>query len=342
MRLRWVVFLAATLGGCRGELPEVIAKGRFVSYAADPETELCEGTIPRIDAFISGLASELRVDIPDERFVTYYWLPDGQLDESPCDDGTRCTNLGAGGSVSLYSDEMLHEHELVHATHLNAMPLAPPVLSEGLAATYGGAQGAVGWPGWQSELDELIRARSLDPADYAAAMHLVEFTIRRHGLQDFGLFWDDVAVFPTVSGFKMDYEDATGESIESMLDDTSSDLACSIPVCDAVETVADWEDGVALLFGAEDCASPDAVGPFNPEAPKILSYILLRPPAAGPYRVAAEGGLGVELSPCETACGSKQVAAGQVLDLEFLAEDYLVVLGGTPDDAVSLSVTELP
>lgn len=346
--------LAGLLTACR-ELPEVTSEGKHVRLAADPEFELCGGTMVHIDEFVARLSAEFGIDPPtgEDRPLGYWLRTDDFQDRSGCAEGTACQSRG-----TFYAWWMPANHEIVHAV-LEPFGSTLPLLSEGLAVAYQGLDTAYD-PGTTSlnlDIAPLVAIRrSIDllhtKNGYRRAGNYVALLIERHGpaavlrlvsLVDWNASEDEI---------DRAFRDALGVS----LDDTLKDYERSVRYCSQqeydkklIECAAPeltWRDGRISEYRVIACEQDDAVGPYTGDT--VVVFRTLKIAESGFYAIESFGDGSAnrivlhQCGGCETDEGFA-VLAGEPARTEWLnAGTYSVRLLGSAHVPTSIGLRIAP
>lgn len=370
---RRIVAAAALLCACN-ELPEVTEVGVHVEVAADPERELCGGTLAHMDELVARAAAELSVAAPtgDDRFRLYWLIDDDFFRRSGCPKfGYAC----ASGGTS-YTRSVPVNHELIHNVS-GPLGESRSFFVEGLAVAFEGLGDAimpsVYGPGLGENLPDLdlhelvsiTGSRELvERGAYPLAGAFVAFLIRRHGAAAFARAYTAIpytAIPYTASRSRIDREfrEAFGETLDaSVAAFEATARGCSRTGFDAklIECAAPelaWSGDVFVHHRTLACEQADAVGPYIGDSVVVFNTLTIA--EAGGYELSVlgepaglnEGLLGyVSLVPC-TPCGGLEVSGRTGMDPQtrwFEAGRYSLRLRGPAQTVTSigLKLTRVP
>lgn len=306
-------WLVLVLAGCLpgSQLPDVSESGQWVEFATNAgRVTHCGGTVARLDGFANDLASELGGQLPDEPFITYYWLPADLEELSPCredpDVVSNCARRRGDRSL-VFAATPTHFHEVVHAVHLEVWPGGATFLREGLAQVFG---------------EQGLDRRRLDPQDdidailvgegeryefYVVSWHLVYWMIKRHGMIKLREFWDATEALgegASASDVRDAFQGVFGESLDAQIEETADLPSCTIPLCGG--TPIEWDGDVWSATGPARCDDENAIGPSaDNETPLAWSRVLMDLDDGGPLTLsltAVDEDDEVELRRCDDLC----------------------------------------
>lgn len=113
-KILWTVMTFQFGCGDSSSLPEITDEGIHIVVAADPELDLCAGSLAQMDEFVVRVAREFSIAPPEgsER-LQFYWLASTDFfSRTPCDESfTACARRPG----TVYSKAAPFNHELVHA-----------------------------------------------------------------------------------------------------------------------------------------------------------------------------------------------------------------------------------
>ncbi|MBK8238582.1 MAG: hypothetical protein IPK74_23905 [Deltaproteobacteria bacterium] len=298
-----------------GSLP-VVARGRYVEIATLRDEPICGGTARYFDRFIESGMALLGEVPPDRRFVRFEWLmpPAEQLSVT----GVGRTRRVPGGSLITSDDSLVHEHELAHAIHLEALPNTNGFLQEGFAILLDSKRiyRDMVWPEGES-IDRVISEVPFSYDDYPLAWFLVSQIVRDHGFDGLARFWRAVEPRATAAEVRAAYQAMFGPPIDALVEPIEFEdpvyghydevrHPCNFSLCLAEpETLVDgaWE-----ASGPTDCEDdPDAVGPdrrwYLPEFGDVWRQQVLSTGDAAYFDISASANVAMELTPCSLDCG---------------------------------------
>jgi hypothetical protein len=301
------------------DLPEPTSYGAHV-VVADPEQELCAGSLAHMDAFVAALAAELSLAAPtgDDRF-TYYLLDADQIHEHHiC--STEATACAYGDSS--FAPYAPINHELVHnVTAAIGDPL--PLFSEGIAVAFEGlADAAPGLaPGTFRPIHELVgligSTQLIRAGGYATAGAFTTHLIRRHGLDAYLRVYAGVGPLESVRGldalfreeFGASFDDSVAEFELAMAECRDLERDAKLLECSAPEL--EWSGERFLHHRSLACDQSDAVGPYASDSVVVFHTITV--PADGDYVVTVLGddpNNRVSLQPC-TICDGHGISVAR-------------------------------
>lgn len=294
----------------RQSLPPVISTGKYVRYATNARaSDVCGGTVAELDQFVEDLGLALGVDLPEEPFITYYWLPHDLVDLAPCDGqpsiGANCARRDGGTSV-VYAADARNLHEMVHAVHFQALPGGAAFLHEGLAQVYGDQLVDRAELTPDDDLDQVLVGEGNATDFYAVSWHLVYWMLRRHGTDEFRDFWSQLGepTETTAQDVRDVFETVFGETLELQITETADAPACTIPQCGSDPKL--WSGDTWSARAPTSCSDADALGPgTDTESPIVLSRTILEITESADYVVVfdgAEADDSADLRRCDDVC----------------------------------------
>lgn len=280
-------------------LPEVRARSRYIEYAtwADDAALCMDWTLARMDEFLEETAAYLEVDPPAPGSVRYVWVPE----ELQTEDVWGCRNatpgfpdgcyrsMDEGGLI--YTEQVPHPHELVHAVDIAALGAPHVLLAEGLAEHLGSStRHADGLPGFAAGFEALVRGGER-PRDYTLPMHFVGALLDEGGVDAFKQLRAAVPGDASWDEFAAAYQDVYGEPLPAALArmETRTVVGRLAPPC-AGEELA-WTDPVALTATLRGrCGDPGFVGAGGVDGtPAFRKSFVLDIAEAGYYRIVLTG-----------------------------------------------------
>jgi hypothetical protein len=310
-------------------LPSVQDQGRFLSYAADDDIVVCDGTVPLTEAWMEGVALYLGMD-PDQILPTTYYFVDSSLVEEMCpSDAGGCTKR-VGGHIEIFSPRPLLDHELVHAIHFSAWPRRQPLLHEGLASAFVQDTPPNYYSFTRDEIEIAIEAESASEERFVHAVghYLVYWMLTRYGPEAFEQFWYATSRPSTAADFRAAFQDSFGESLDEMLADVDvyGGPICAIPIC-VGEPLA-WEQETWTTESPTSCADGAVVGFTGESYSRLVRNELVEITVAGSYDVSAsestDVGQGTFVTSCQTSCDEWQIPAGKSYALDLAPGLYRV------------------
>jgi hypothetical protein len=291
--------------GCQ-DLPPIVAQGRYVEIATRRDDIICEGTVPYMDDFLGTVIPMLGAAPPDRRFVRYEWREVGEAS-----DGSPTVNHAykSGNSTHINADRLLHEHELVHAAHHQALPATRSFFYEGLAVMLDG-KGSHEQTPWSTgaSLDSLLEATPLGRESYDVAWFLVSQIVRDHGMGGLRELWHAVPPDASAAEVRQAYSDLFGRPIDALIEPIEHDggwleerWSCYFTLCGEPQP---WDSASWRAEGPFDCANdPNALGPMGASGTGTVErYHVVELDSSARYRFTASGGAGVYLRPCDLQC----------------------------------------
>jgi hypothetical protein len=253
--------LVASLA-CGEDLP-VVARGRYVEIATDRDEPVCAGTVAHIDRFIEGAFEVLGETPPDRIFVRSEWPAHHDGSASARIDGDR---------VVTRSPLLVHEHELMHAVHLEAWPRSASFMHEGLAVLiepHRRFQSIKMEDLSRAAFDEILGARRLEVGRYPAAWFIVSQIVYDHGIEGLRELWHRVPWDSSTQQVRDAYFELFDRPIDALVEPWIYEgpngpspigrMTCSYTVC-AGEPHA-WDEDRWLAEGPAGCEDdPHAVG----------------------------------------------------------------------------------
>jgi hypothetical protein len=337
--------------GCQRDdddlLPPVQDQGRFLSYAADDDIVVCEGTVPLTEAWMEAVAGYLGMN-PDEILPTTYYLIDPPLVEEICSSSHGACIDRTDGHFDIFTRHAVHEHELVHAIHFSAWPRRQPLLQEGLASAF-----VQDTPPQQyytftpDEIDAAIEAESAaDHNVYNIGHYLVYFMLNRYGPEAFEQFWHATSRPTTAADFRAAFQDTFGESLDEMLAGIGhSEPFCAIPIC-VGEPLA-WQQGTWTTESPRSCTDGTVVGYTGESRSDLVRNELVEITEAGSYDISVsestETNQGAMIMSCQNGCDQWVMFAGESYPIDLAPGLYRVTTGTShPDDETGISVEIRP
>jgi hypothetical protein len=273
-----VLLAQAAASACADHLPPVVWEGEHVTFASDANVgEICGGTLSRLDSItghlggVFGLSGTPRID--------YYWAPEGV--------GAYCEGdpWGCTRHTTVFSEHVLHQHELVHAVRDTDRSSYDP-FEEGLAEAFGddwdpptvfGGDVRTMWKtDWNGHLPD---------AYYPLAGYFVSYLVAEYGI-DATMVFDRASSYRDSSRETNDrFESSFGESIDQAIAGVDEEyprceqtryrdnsFECMQP---AITAVGDLELSVAM-----GCEQGDVLGPRRGERWKT---VVIEIPETGVY-----------------------------------------------------------
>ncbi|WAS90045.1 hypothetical protein [Nannocystis punicea] len=276
--MRRALLLGLLAAACR-DLPDVTAAGEHVLIAADPELEMCGGSMAHLDEFIARLCAEFGIEPPtgDDRPLGYWLRIEDFKARTRCAEGSACMRNG-----TFYAWWMPATHEVVHAV-LFPYGRTLPLLAEGVAVAYQGLGAEVGEGNVSLDLDiaPLIAIRRshdlLHTKDgYIRAGNYVAFLVERYGAA--AVLQLMTLVDPMADEAELDhaFRVALGVSLEQTIEGyRSQPRYCSQLSYDAklIECAAPeltWQGGRIAEYRALACEQEDVVGPLEGGAAAVF------------------------------------------------------------------------
>ena len=170
-----LLVLGTSACGDEPEPPPISWEGEHIRFGtSDDDSVICGGTLPYLD-HVAGHLGEVfgRPDV----LIDYYWVPGGVVDEY-CEAGA----WGCSTERGIFSQYVVHQHELVHAVRAPNLAYLP--LEEGLADAFGDDWNPAPYV-FEGEIDDLLRhpSRHFPGNGYALAGHFVSFLRVTHGVE---------------------------------------------------------------------------------------------------------------------------------------------------------------
>lgn len=233
----WPLALALTLPSACTPLPPVVSKEPHFDFATDAPDRACTGNLIVLDTLIEMLEDQFNIDTPH---FTFYWLPDGQLEDlAPCSsDGPACFRPGDG---AIYSSFLPATHEVVHAVF--AEHDLHPFLDEGIANLMQEATPSTHEP---TVTIRDVLSYDGESADYpdsyrGRGAHFLRFLIDRHGFERVGTLLKASSPKVDLNSHSELFEESLGEPLSDLL--VAYETA---PLCPLVES----------RFAMLECGSP--------------------------------------------------------------------------------------
>ncbi|MEX1368448.1 MAG: hypothetical protein AB1Z98_35275 [Nannocystaceae bacterium] len=256
-----------------------MATGRWVELATDRDDTICGGTIAFLDATVEAAFEFLGETPPDEVFIRYEWLEEPQVQVSltgegfarPLDDG-----------ILIRTDQLIDEHELVHAAQFTAWPRSARFMEEGLAVLLDSRRiyDSVRWPDYLT-LDELLDDPLEAGNNYIWAWFVVSQIVHDHGVEGLRELWYEVPFGASATEVRAAYEAIFERPMDALLEPHRDRVAfngrdleipeggeedrhpCIFSLCPGEPEVID-DVGVLFAPGPSGCEDdPHAVGPHS-------------------------------------------------------------------------------
>lgn len=303
-------------GGCPS-LPEPQWKGEHVIFATDHPEQVCAGSTALLDQRAGEL---LALFDSDPGPIEFYLLDDPS---EHCEEGS----VGCSEPGVVFSRDVPHLHELVHARSKDRMP---PALEEGLA-THLGDPYPIRAMAPRERLHELLTTDLQgieDGADYGRAGHFFSFLTEIYGLESVVAL--DAALGPRSSVADVDaaFVGVFGLGTQGMLEQYEDYPECrgSVDVSIACQQDPITLDALNVSFQRlVDCASPTTFGPsFGLHVVELV--VELEPSLDGSRIVRAIGdGADEGGQVLLRRCGPCPEGGVELLtsELEFLTEEEL-------------------
>ncbi len=333
LRITILSSLVACATGCQhddDDLPPVQVQGRFLSYAADDDIAVCDGTVPLTEAWMEAVARYLGMN-PDQILPTTYYFIDSPLLEEACSFGAGGCTHREDGQIDIFSTRPLLDHELVHAIHLSAWPRRQPLLEEGLASAFvQDTPPQYGYSFTPDAIDVAIEAESASVDDnvYFIGQYLVYFMLTRYGPEAFEQFWYATSRPTTAADFRATFQDSFGESLDEMLADvgTYSEPFCAIPIC-VGEPLA-WEQGMWRTESPGSCTDGAVVGFTGESRSDLTRNELVEITEAGSYDISVSESTAVRqgaiLMSCQNGCDQWVIYDGESYPIDLAPGLYRV------------------
>jgi hypothetical protein len=319
--------------GCQHDdddgLPSVQFQGRFLSYAADRDIVVCDGTVPLTEAWIEAVARYLGID-PEQILPTTYYFVDSPLLEEMCSKSAGGCIDRVDGRLGIFSTRPLDDHELVHAIHFSAWPRRQPLLQEGLASAFvQDTPPQLYYSFTPDQIDAAIEAESASPEHnvYLIGQYLVYYMLTRYGPEAFEQFWHATSRPTTAAAFRAAFQDSFGESLDEMLADVDiyGGPMCAIPIC-VGEPLA-WEQGTWRTESPSSCADGAVVG-FTGERSDLVRNELVEITQADSYDVSVsestEVRQGAMVMSCNNGCDQWVIYDGESYAIDLAPGLYRV------------------
>jgi hypothetical protein len=263
------------ISGCSDDSDlRIVGKGRYVELAANRDEPVCGGTIAFFDRFIEAGFALIGETPPDRVFVRYEWVK-----EDP--ERTSITGVGfariEGDDVRIRMDQLIQEHELAHAIHLQAWPTSARFLHEGFAVLLNPRRPFVERNPWPDSvpLDEVLGSADLDVHDYYYAWFLVSQIMVDHGIAGLRDLWHAIPRGATAQEVRDAYQSLFHRPIDALIqpwifesDNPDQDgqgiprYPCNFALCTGQSKP--WDGDVWSASGPTDCEDdPDAIGPYE-------------------------------------------------------------------------------
>jgi hypothetical protein len=331
--LRTILLSSLVATGCQRDdddlLPPVQDQGRFLSYAADDDIVVCEGTVPLTEAWMEAVARYLGID-PDEILpTTYYFIDSSLLDETCSFSVGGCTHREDGHNY-IFSTRFMLDHELVHAIDYSAWPRRQPLLHEGLASAFEQETPPLYYSFTPDEIDVAIEAESprTDHFVYSVGHYLVYWMLTRYGTEAFEQFWHATSRPTTAADFRATFQDSFGESLDEMVADVDGygGPICAIPIC-AGEPLA-WEQGTWRTESPRSCTDGAVVGFIGESYSRLVRNELVEITEPGSYDISvsdiADANQGTIVTSCQASCVEWLIPSGKSHSLDLTPGLYRV------------------
>jgi hypothetical protein len=349
LRTSLLACLAAHLLGCQRDnidFPPVQVQGRFLSYAADDDIIVCDGSVQFIEAWMEAVALYLGMN-PNQLLPTTYYFADSSLVEEMCSFSVSGCTDQEEDRIQIFSTLPIHEHELVHAVHLATWPRRQPLLHEGLASAFVQDNPPIYYSFTPDEIDVAVEAEnsSVDKLVYSVGHYLVYWTLTRYGPEAFGQFWHATTQPTTASNFRAAFEDSFGESLDEMLADVQGSPICPIPIC--VGAPLAWEQVTWVTESPRSCADGTTVGFTGKSYSNLVRNDLVEITEAGGYDVSVSEstniGQGTIVMSCQDGCDQWIIFAGESYTIDLAPGLYRVTtVESHPEEAGGISVEIRP
>ncbi|MEX1362581.1 MAG: hypothetical protein AB1Z98_05605 [Nannocystaceae bacterium] len=216
------------------------------------------------------------------------------------------------------SEQLLHQHELVHAVHFETWPVSRAFLHEGLAVMLDGASMiSEPWPPGTS-LEPLLAAERSSDLDYFQAWFIVSQIVRDHGMDGLRELWHAVPRDASATQVRQTYEDLFDRPMTALLEPevvfpgepfemTVPRHPCYLTVC--VGELEPWDGDRWSGEAADGCEDdPLAVGPSdgNFAGPVWRQHLVELGPTD--HIASSSDGVGAMVRPCGVLrCGADEV-----------------------------------
>jgi hypothetical protein len=315
--------------------------GRQVRVEADAGLEMCAGTVEHMDRFVERFAAELGLPLTDEPWIDYRWMEWQRfLERNPCGGMPACALIR-----TVYSSEIPHEHELVHAA-ASDLGLAHPFFVEGLATafegnlradelTLGEVDGTTGEEedAWPDVVAVLREGYMWLPGDYyEVAGAFTRYLIDRFGLRMYLEYYRRTWWGDSYAALDRDFQAVFGEPLAAAAADfkaTRSDCGVAgyrfkLLECEAPEL--EWDGRRLARYFTIDCEDAAAFGQAGASVRLVHS---LEVPAGGRYRVELRGGRDTSVTlgscgGCERQAIARVSGATRVREVELPAGRYFL------------------
>ncbi len=246
----------------------MVASGRYVEIATERDEPICGGTVDYLDRVISAGFAALGESPPDRVFVRYEWL---STPETAIVGGSARRQ---GDGILIRSDvQLVDEHELTHAVHLQAWPSSNKFLHEGLAVLFDPKRIFYDYDSWPENvaLDDVIGPGPLTPEGYYLAWFLVSQLVRDHGFDGLREFWHALPSGSTPAQVRDVYAGLFGRPMDALIEPYVEELTpghpyevdrepCNFALCPATPTP--WQGLLWSVPGPTDCEDDEfAIGP---------------------------------------------------------------------------------
>lgn len=338
----WVVLGIAV--GCVPSPPEPFWVGRYVTYGATSEGEVCRGSWEVQERYVAEMVELLGVEpmapIPYTRID-----PDDREHYCGREDVGGCA---VNGEVA-YSVHAIHFHELAHVLAHRVGARGPWAIGEGFAEVFGDGLSSMSR---RLPIEDVMADVEADRGgSYYTAGLFVRFLIEEYGLEsllefmrrtdrgsdpdEYGAAFQAVYAVPIAEAF------AAFEAYPSCLMRNNR-----VALYECAEAPVAWADGRWQVTTALDCDDPTVFGPIhNNEHVFAASNRGLEAPRSGRYEVEVTGSVGGLAGVRINRCGScwddyeATVRVGQRGALELEAGRYYVTLVREFAEAGEMRVT---
>jgi hypothetical protein len=324
--------------GCQHDddgFPSVQDQGRFLSYAADDDVVVCDGTVPLTEAWMEAVALYLGMD-PEQILPTTYYFVDSPLLEKMCSYSAGGCFDRVDGHFNIFSTRPIDEHELVHAIHFSAWPRRLPLLREGLASAFEQDTPPLVYSFTPDEIDDAIEAESASAnhSVYLIGHYLVYFMLTRYGPEAFEQFWYATSQPTTAADFRATFQDSFGESLDEMLADLQATPMCAIPIC-VGEPLA-WEQGMWTTESPRSCTDGAVVGFTGESHDDLVRNELVEITQAGTYDISVSESTvvrqGAMVMSCQTSCDQWIIYDGESYPIDLAPGLYRVTTVSNLDE----------
>lgn len=276
-----IAFSLFVFSACEPDLrlPEIVKEGERVKIGTDIGVEICEGTIAKLDSFVTAVEEALQISTRKGK-VGVYVIKDEDWLEELCPNETHSCYIPKerGGPAAVvnaasYFDDVYHE--IVHDLHYNSEIGCPPdFLAEGIAAAWGSDGTA---PTTNSSLDDLLAAfdnESVIKGHVLQAARFVRYLTEKYSVQIFKkwaqrLSWSDKA-----SKIKSSFKDVFGISIDEEWD-LFDDGEAFPRFSRCIAPLVPWQDEYRwqTVFDS-DCSSPNVQTNFASPQTRLTQVVV--------------------------------------------------------------------